>query len=570
MPKPASGAGEKWKRCVRRTAVVLLALILLTAAGCAAILFHIYHAPYPKTENSFFSSAFVSDRTVLVIVPHQDDEINLGYGVIDAFTEAGGSVYVLFTTNSDRSDNAQLRTEEAVLCCGLMHVPKANIILLGYGDHINNPCFYLGGENEVRTSEGGYSKTYGAFGITDFHTLRYGEAADYTWGNMKNDLKQVVLDIRPDVIFAVDTDDHSDHAAASQLFDLAMGEILREQPLYKPLVYKGFAYPYAWYGNADFSGLPLKSAAPQWVSSAYETAYSWNERVRFPMHPAYLGYTLRSSKLRSLLLMHKSQAAIFHETRLLNSDKVFWERRTDALLANVYASSGNAALLSDFVIAGTREQPERNAWFPDTDDERPELRFRWNEPQTISEIVFYTAPEPAGRVLTVEVSVPDTGETVSYTLADHSGKPCRMAFERENIRAVDIRITGRQGEAGLMEIEFLPPRDMPLQWMSVTTESGDFCTELRSPSMQALTLRLYGYPKAPETAAAVVLKDGRKAAQAEYRNGTLAVPPLPNGTYRLTVACGACKAEVVLRIGSAMIIERGIQWIERRLDAILP
>ena len=72
--------------------------------------------------------------------------------------------------------------------------------------------------------------------------------------SIKNDIKALLLDLRPEVIFCIDYDSHHDHRALSLLFEESMGEILRQNNNdYNPLVFKGFAYSTAFLAEPDFS-----------------------------------------------------------------------------------------------------------------------------------------------------------------------------------------------------------------------------------------------------------------------------------------------------------------------------
>lgn len=70
---------------------------------------------------------------ILIIVPHEDDEINLAGGLIYSLKNKD-NVYVTFVTNGDFIYKAKYRYMEAIKSLGILGVKKDNIIFLGYAD----------------------------------------------------------------------------------------------------------------------------------------------------------------------------------------------------------------------------------------------------------------------------------------------------------------------------------------------------------------------------------------------------------------------------------------------------
>lgn len=550
--------------------VVILALLLAAAAGFTYA--GVWHSGFVRTEDSFFSSPFLAGKKVLVLVPHPDDEVNLAFGVIDAYVRAGSDVTVAIATNGDKQTPGAVRAAETVKADAMMGVPKENIVLLGYGDY-TVPPFFMRDPSEVVQSTAGYTHTYGGAGITDYHTLCFGEPAEYTRGNFEGDIRQLILNLKPDVIFTSEQDFHIDHVSVSQSFDRVMGALLQDNPGYRPTVFKGFCYDYAWFGNDDFYNfLTLQSGLPQWNAAAYNTALPWEERVRFPLPAEYLGYTLRSSKLREVLLAFVSQVAVTREGRLLNGDKLFWERRTDILWAQVTATSGDASLLQDFLLGDALEAPLKNCWMPDPDDTNPEIRFAWAEPQAVSELVFYDAPAPAGDILRVQVT-DDAGNRVDFSLPNGGGAPCRLKLDGRPTRSLTVRILESGGSPiGLSEIEVLPARDLKTQWIHLTDAEQNFIYEVPCPADAAFALSLYGYPSAPGQATAAITKEGsaEPIAGIAWDGRSFSIPPLPAGRYRILASADGCSTEAILRVGDSLFKERVWRFAERQIHKVWP
>ena len=79
---------------------------------------------------------------VLVLAPHQDDEILGAGGLIQICKERGDSVRVVFATNGDHrgSDIAFRRYHESREALSRIGVPESEIYYLGYGDTGMRAC----------------------------------------------------------------------------------------------------------------------------------------------------------------------------------------------------------------------------------------------------------------------------------------------------------------------------------------------------------------------------------------------------------------------------------------------
>ena len=153
-----------------------------------------------------------------LIVPHQDDEVNLAGNIIDVIKEKY-EIVVIYTSLDARPKNAQIRRREAYEACAVLGIDRDHVVFLEYPDSSNEAGhhFFMDEKDGVVQS-----------------------------------VKDLILDQRPDEIFATDFDFHSDHRMCSLAFETAMGEILRETDDYFPLVLKGFCYETAYYGPEDY------------------------------------------------------------------------------------------------------------------------------------------------------------------------------------------------------------------------------------------------------------------------------------------------------------------------------
>lgn len=323
-----------------------------------------------RLGNSFLDAPAMGQK-VLVIVPHEDDEINVAGSVMYSYVQKGADVYCAFTTNGDYSFWAHTRMHEAwrsLQTLGVQHV-----VFLGYGDTSNH---YPGGHwfyspEKAVTAPSGHHETYGCDNFPDYAFAKRGIHRPYCRKSMKTDLKDLIEDIQADIIFAVDNDVHADHRATSLLFEEALGELLcRPGNTYHPMVFKGFAYCTSFGAPKDFYADNIKSVPkpPVCEDNLIDISlYEWNRRVRFPVFPACRGFYLRRNVLYQALFQHASQSAALHAVRIANGDAVFWQRRTDnlAFQAIIMASSGKVERLRDFKLLDVDQIDDKKMVFAD-------------------------------------------------------------------------------------------------------------------------------------------------------------------------------------------------------------
>ena len=215
--------------------------------------------PCQAGDNSFLNQS-ASGKKVLVIVPHEDDEINVAGSLMYHYIQSGAEVFCAFTTNGDYSFDAVTRMKEAWRSLQVLGVRK--IFFLGYGDTSNA---YAGGHlfyatDKAVTSPAGHQETYSCHDFPDYAFVKRGQHSCYCRQNFKQDLTDLILDIRADLLVVVDCDVHADHRAASIVFEDALGDILRQPGnSYHPTVLKGFAYCTSFGAPKDFYADNIRS-----------------------------------------------------------------------------------------------------------------------------------------------------------------------------------------------------------------------------------------------------------------------------------------------------------------------
>ncbi|MBQ2971206.1 MAG: PIG-L family deacetylase [Ruminococcus sp.] len=405
---------------------------------------------------------FFANQKVMILVPHEDDDINLMGGIIEQYAKYGSDVYVVFATNGDgdkRFDMSQMgfiRMDEAIKALGVLGVTEENIIFLGYGDGWDNSehHIYNAEPDEVMKSTSGRTSTYGLRNHQAFC-----DGKTYTYSNYYDDIKQVILEHLPDVIYCIDYDTHNDHRALSMLFEKVMGDILKTTE-YKPTVYKGYGYRTAWNAVSDFSDSVNITATVNNPSDIDVEIYDWNRRVRIPIYVNSVNRSLRQSYLYKVLSVYASQKADKLADKVINGDKVFWIRRTDSVLydAEISVSSGDKDKLIDFMLLDCDDLmnqgncPYDGVWHPDDNDYDKLISVSFNKEQYVDSIVLYDNPSPEDNILNAVITLDDGTVIETGALDYHSG--ANVFSINKEIRAFSIRIESYEGEKyGLVEIE---------------------------------------------------------------------------------------------------------------------
>ena len=276
-----------------------------------------------------------SNKKVLIIVPHQDDEINLMGGLLPLLVKMGLEVNVCYTTNGDFEIPGEVRLIEALRALQCLGINKRNVFFLGYPDGSNklNHSLYKS-VDAVVSRKGAY--TYGCSEKQEYRMEKSGYHSLNTYSSFKDDLNCLIADIMPDIFFCIDLDAHHDHIMTSLAFEEVICDFINKNNTYRPLIYKGFAYATTYEGQPDFfKGLNLlpafdnsrKESNELQKESCHSNQYlKWADRVRFPVLERCTVRTSFSNPLINAMFKHRSQSFSKRITRVINSDVVFWEK----------------------------------------------------------------------------------------------------------------------------------------------------------------------------------------------------------------------------------------------------
>lgn len=496
----------KRKKKKRAVLIVLMALVLAVLAVVC-----VYETELNKldsndgVDNSFYDSQF-KNKKVMVIVPHEDDDLLISGQVLPPMYKNGADVRVVFATNGDKRVSAYTRQSEACNALEKLGIPREKVIFLGYPDGTQ---LYVG--KKAFSFSSGWDHTYAGKGFKDYHFDRFGTHAKYTAENMVDDIESVVLEYRPDYILAIDFDTHTDHRGVSISFEKAMERILKKESGYTPKVLKCFGYSLAWKSKPDFYALNIKSTVMQDREKnndpSYETdvpQYRWNNRIRLPVDKKSLSHSILRCSEYKALSEHLSQYAYCYSERIINGDSVYWNRRTDSLTynADISVSSGDASLLNDFRLigvgnrtAGPNVKLENCVSRFDKNDAQKTVTVKFDSPKTVSCVSLYDNFGLNSNILGGVITFSD-GSKVEVPALNADGSETRVVFEpKHNITSFTFKVTEYEGVAGLDEIEAFENADYDMGFSLIKLKNADtddyIYNYLITPDEKSLNLGVY-------------------------------------------------------------------------------
>lgn len=481
------------------------------------LLYQVYNSAYSGDfSNSLWTESSLADKTVMIIVPHQDDEINLAGATIKNLTDNHIHVIVVFATTSDYHDSGIDRLHEALAASQILGVPEEDIVFLGY---CNMPMvnetqhFYNADEDLIITSDQGLQETYALPEKPEFCFNTTNKHKKYTKKNLRTDIQEVIMYYKPEIIFAVDFDRHIDHRAISLIFEEAVSNILsKKNNSYFPEIYKGFCYNGSYLGKKDFYDLNLageSKAEGEFINNPdFDTdfpPYLWQERLRLPVARTTLSRTLNNNLIYSALRAHFSQGIIHNAKRIINSDQIFWRRLTTSLSyqSHITVTSGNGQCLNDFKLADCNNIYELPAsfsgtWIPSNNDIEKKAFFSFDTPQTIQQIILYGNSNLDSRVLEGTITL-NNGFTTKFGPLKEGSKATIVDFiSQHNISSLTISLDKLQGDqAGLNEVEIYSSDKPPslLNFIKIMLNDTFAYEYLITEKIKSLPLNLYSHGK---------------------------------------------------------------------------
>lgn len=462
-------------------------------------------------HSSFTYKNVFKDHDVMVFIPHEDDEINVAGATIYGLRQEGFHVICVFATNGDRSYLAETRIREAAAALKMLGVPYEDIIILGYPDGgldaSRSP--YAQGVGHTITVDG-HDSTYGIADKDDFPMAEYGKHTPYTRTGFLEDVENLIRAYHPANIIAVDFDSHPDHRACSIALETAIGHILNEKGnTYFPIVLKAYAYNTGFESVADFNSLHLYSTKfnrGRLADPSFETdnpVYHWEERIRLPVMEPCRNQSLSRNLIYQALRCHVSQRAFLKANQIINSDQVYWLRRTDnlAFCGSTTASSGNADAVHDFKMIDVKNIADKKLefdtclWEPASSDREKSITIHFYKPQNISAIKLYGNVNRESRILEGQLLF-SNGYSVKTGPLERNGQATDIPIEpQSDTEWVTFQVLQAEGpHPGLTEWEIFdhPCPDMHICKILV---NGEFAYHWDMYPEEMAKVGFYAYPE---------------------------------------------------------------------------
>ena len=402
------------------------------------------------------------NKDILIIVPHQDDETNLAGGLIWTLSRQN-SIRIVYVTNGDYCTNFKTRRREAVKACKKLGIKKEKIIFLGYPDTSYSSTNHMYTSRGDFLSKAGHSKTYGLRSAPEYCFARHGVHREYRVENLVLDLKELLLEYKPDLVICVDLDFHPDHIMTSLCLEKAVGEILNAKGnQYYPEIWKGFTYENSYMGPEDFGEGNKKMQFDIDKSGRLRNNhyYRIDESIDFEIDKKCYSKWLMMNPVWKAINKHKSQLFVNFAFRVINANNVFWRRETRNLIheAKVSVSSSNKSYLYDFllndtsrVVGGDKTQIlyDKGVWIPKDIDKEKTIEIIFDGDEWVSVIKLYSGNNNQDFVKNVELSIDGKVEVVDVDCFVTNIKVNRKCHK------ILLRILDKKFKNGLSEIEIL-------------------------------------------------------------------------------------------------------------------
>ncbi len=413
----------------------------------------------------------------VVLAPHQDDEIILAGSIMNNIRARGYDVFVVFMTNGNYDESVHdIRLKESLKVAQIYGIPDDHVIFMGYSNEYlpEGPHIYNASEGVCVKSQYGIDETYGLPEHPEYCFKRYGVHHKYTRENILSDLKDIFDELRPELIISTGEEVHPDHAANSLLLDEVLGDLMHCNPDYRPIVLKKPEYHTAWIGENDYSHHNNPSAKFDYRNRKvlvngtgawfFDPYLRWQNRIRLSID------TDAVSNVKKALTTYASQKALDHFGMLLNSDVVFWLRRTDSLTysSEITASSGSTKYLNDFKRNDSKDIRRRDSeawiqdasmWRPDADDNEPRIDIAFANRYCIDKVVVLQEYNTSSTITECHLLVDENREIWRGRL--YRFKETAISFtpvEANKISLIISKYSGKVEDIGISEIEVYPTR----------------------------------------------------------------------------------------------------------------
>lgn len=273
---------------------------------------------------------------ILVLVPHQDDELLLTAGLLHRAAMDGMRPMVAMVTNGDYGSHdhsvGYARLRETIEGLSLIGVPATDLVLLGYADTgmPREDSFIAGLYEEtegdrVHPSHCG-TATYGLPEMAELHVLQTGDHATYTRNAFAEDLRILLDTVQPDSIITMALcDTHGDH---SGLFEFTRDELQRRAAAGEqiPALYVGVVHSPAGDENWPLRDGVQLLTCPETLEEVSDLR--WEERISIPVPEDMLDPDLERNLKHRAISCHRTALkpdAVDFLYSFVKADEVFWK-----------------------------------------------------------------------------------------------------------------------------------------------------------------------------------------------------------------------------------------------------
>ncbi len=271
--------------------------------------------------------------SLMIIVPHEDDEILIAAGVMHKYAKEGKKISIVMATNGDygRKDKASgtARLPETIAAAELLGLSADDVTFMGYPDtgmwedvSFFHNLYHEKDENKLRAGHCSDS-TYALPEKPDYHTAKYGTPALYTRKNFKNDLRDIILEKRPELIITTHPEDvHGDHSGLYHFVCEVLTELKADG--YKPTLYSGLVHSKA---GDDVWPLRDEDIVPYTCPAGQEQALMWDKRISLDVPDSMKEKDLSKNLKAQALAKHKTALvpdAVEYLYTFMKSEELFW------------------------------------------------------------------------------------------------------------------------------------------------------------------------------------------------------------------------------------------------------
>lgn len=188
----------------------------------------------------------IENKKILILSPHQDDEILSCYQVIKDAEYSNNDLFIVYVTNGDYFGEQENRYWETKRVFNKLKIKQNALIFMGYSDTgMQRSKSQIYNFYNSKDSNQVYSGKYGDYTYfpsdgKEFHYKQYGEHALYCKKSFEDDMKKIINFIDPDVIFFPHEQDfHADHSAVAKFVKMLKkkGSIKKDVVLLQYLIH---------------------------------------------------------------------------------------------------------------------------------------------------------------------------------------------------------------------------------------------------------------------------------------------------------------------------------------------